>query len=642
MKSPSLLETLFLTLLAACAFSATQAQTVARTDSFFYARQIVQWTVPQGVATLRITAKGAEGTTSFQASIAAGLGASVTGSIDVVPGQVLKILVGEHGTRTDVGSTGGGGSFVTTLNNEPLVIAGGGGGGGNGYDATTKQGQAEQSGGNGSGPFFGLGGLAGNGGGGSVSTNGGGGLLTSGGGGGAGQAFVDGGNGYGTFGGGAVGNIGGGGGGGYSGGGGGGEDILAHIQGVGGGGGSFNKGSNQENIAGANSGNGLVVISYLLPDGDGDGIPDKEDCDPQTFTAAAIQCSAGPGIQTDPSACTGHFSTQFTVTGFVNPTVTARAVMGGGTFTVTQGATSGCTTTYTLAATNLPIGSTVVQLFASDKYHQAQCTFGSYVADANPPVVTCPGNISVTASDASGAVVNYPAATTANFCPDSYKPAATLRYSKPSGSRFPIGTTSVEVTATDYTQAKSTCTFTVTVNCPPVSKSNPDFDKDGVADLCDTDDDNDGIPDAYDCEPLNKKVAKYAVCHGGKSLCVDKAGMQDHVKHGDKLGNCGVAVRNATTVNKMVGEEEGQSFAGRIYPNPTKGQFNLELTHTKAEAAQVLIVNSKGGTIEQRKIALQQGTQTFSFNLSGRASGLYLVQLKTGSGVQAFKVYVQP
>ena len=257
----------------------------SQATTFNYVGVMQNYTVPSGVTSITIQALGAEGGSS--SGTPGGLGASITGTVSVTPGQVLKVLVGGQGGAGTQGG-GGGGSFVTTSANIPLVIAGGGGGGyypgyafssGNASGTTSTTGQNGIDGYNYQGTQGGTGGTGGNGGGvaGGIyydSGAGGGGLYGNGASNGVAQpgiAFVNGGaggagggtGGFGGFGGGGGGDwyswTGGGGGGGYSGGGGG------TFYGVGGGGGSYNGGSSQSNLAGVRSGNGQITITPLAP-----------------------------------------------------------------------------------------------------------------------------------------------------------------------------------------------------------------------------------------------------------------------------------------------------------------------------------------------------------------------------------------
>jgi hypothetical protein len=83
---------------------------------------------------------------------------------------------------------------------------------------------------------------------------------------------------------------------------------------------------------------------------------------------------------------------------------------------------------------------------------------GTVPTDSTPPVVTPPSNVTAKATSPSGAMVVYPPATaTDNVAVTS------LTYSQESGTVFPIGITTVTVTAKDAANNTSTATFTVTV-----------------------------------------------------------------------------------------------------------------------------------------------------------------------------------
>jgi len=248
---------------------------VGTPDTFFYDGQIDTFTVPAGWSNVRIEVRGAEGSNHSVSTFPPGKGAIMTGDFNLTPGAQLKILVGQQFTTT-AGNGGGGGSFVTDINNNPVIIAGGGGGSGNGIASPYQDGNITTSGGDGI-SGGGLGGVNGNGGtvgAGNFQAGAGGGLLTDGQNGSinffGGKAFVNGGGGgggngnaSGGFGGGGDGSVNniGGGGGGYSGGSCG--SNAAGPASTGSGGGSYNSGTNQNNTGGANSGNGMVIITPL-------------------------------------------------------------------------------------------------------------------------------------------------------------------------------------------------------------------------------------------------------------------------------------------------------------------------------------------------------------------------------------------
>jgi hypothetical protein len=92
--------------------------------------------------------------------------------------------------------------------------------------------------------------------------------------------------------------------------------------------------------------------------------------------------------------------------------------------------------------------------------NQAACAFTVTVNDAQLPVITCPANQLrplLNPTD-STVLVTYPAPTFSDNCPGT-----TVVCAPPSGSAFPLGTTTVTCTATDSSGNKVICSFTVTI-----------------------------------------------------------------------------------------------------------------------------------------------------------------------------------
>lgn len=80
------------------------------------------------------------------------------------------------------------------------------------------------------------------------------------------------------------------------------------------------------------------------------------------------------------------------------------------------------------------------------------------VADVTPPTITCPSDIEVVCSDASGTSVSFTVTAT-----DDTDPNPVVSCTPASGSIFPIGATTVDCTAADTAGNTASCSFTVTV-----------------------------------------------------------------------------------------------------------------------------------------------------------------------------------
>ena len=267
------------TLLAgASALALIAAANPAQATPFVYTGTIQQFDAPS-TGLYDIVVAGAQGGSDGLSG--GGLGAEVSGAVELSQAAVLNIVVGGQGPNVVGFATGGGGgSFIYVAGaTHPVAVAGGGGGGGGGSDQFGVGGSSGQSGTAGGGSGGGVGGQTGSGGAAGAGSSygfaggaGGGGWKSAGQAGsgqnspigGSGPTSFAGGRGIynGGFGGGGGGSAdGSGGGGGYSGGGGG----QQHYGYGGGGGGSYLGASvtNQVLTAAVRSGNGYVTITEV-------------------------------------------------------------------------------------------------------------------------------------------------------------------------------------------------------------------------------------------------------------------------------------------------------------------------------------------------------------------------------------------
>ena len=114
------------------------------------------------------------------------------------------------------------------------------------------------------------------------------------------------------------------------------------------------------------------------------------------------------------------------------------------------------------SGSTFPLGATTVNCTAKDAAGNtsANGSFTVTVSDKTPPTLTVPGNTTVPATSASGAVVTFTATAT-----DAIDPSPTVTCSPASGTTFPLGTTTVSCTAKDAAGNTSAAkTFTVTVS----------------------------------------------------------------------------------------------------------------------------------------------------------------------------------
>lgn len=75
-----------------------------------------------------------------------------------------------------------------------------------------------------------------------------------------------------------------------------------------------------------------------------------------------------------------------------------------------------------------------------------------------------------------------------------------------------------------------------------------------------------------------------------------------------------------------------------VYPNPTDGIINLELTSIKSDKIQITVFDMNGKTIKQ-KLILNNGNTTEQVDLSSIATGIYFVKIQTDKEEYIKKIF---
>ncbi len=115
------------------------------------------------------------------------------------------------------------------------------------------------------------------------------------------------------------------------------------------------------------------------------------------------------------------------------------------------------------SGSTFPIGTTTVTCTVSDSDDTNSPVSGSFqvvVKDVTPPTLSLPANITMDATSPQGRTVTY---TVTASDPDNPPSQLTISCSPASGSTFPIGTTTVNCTASDPAGNTASGNFTVTV-----------------------------------------------------------------------------------------------------------------------------------------------------------------------------------
>lgn len=129
------------------------------------------------------------------------------------------------------------------------------------------------------------------------------------------------------------------------------------------------------------------------------------------------------------------------------------------------------------------------------------------------------------------------------------------------------------------------------------------------------------------CGNKNDKVM---ICHNGVDLCVASSAVQAHLDHGCKLGSCAA-----------ISERQGATVEVLAYPNPTTGEFAVQLSGYKSSKASIVITNIVGQLVMQKEVSLVDGKQVVSCNLTNHARGIYLLKVLSADGENNLKIVLE-
>ena len=209
-----------------------------------------------------------------------------------------------------------------------------------------------------------------------------------------------------------------------------------------------------------------TIVSYTSSAGSGCGGASVT-CSPPSGSLFPIGATTVSCVATD--SCGQTANCAFTVTvvkpplvAVCSPNITFPATdSNGAQVSYTSSPSGGCSgasiTCNPASGSTFPIGTTTVSCVATDACGQtASCAFT--VTVVKPPLAAvCPTNILVAATGPSGATVFYTSSTSGGCS------GASITCNPPSGSFFPIGTTTVSCLATDACGQTASCAFSVMV-----------------------------------------------------------------------------------------------------------------------------------------------------------------------------------
>ena len=325
-----------------------------------------------------------------------------------------------------------------------------------------------------------------------------------------------------------------------------------------------------------------------------------------------------------------------------------------------------------------PVGVTRVTATALNVAGADSCSFRVTVRDTQPPVITCPANITQNNDPGKcGAVVTF-AATATDNCSKT-----TITYDHNPGSFFDVGTTTVIATATDSSGNTAHCAFTVTVKdveppvihdlsasprtlWPPNHKMKNVTINYTVTDNCPgpincvltvtSSQSNNGKGDGntnndwmvIDDHHVQLRAERSGNGKSGRIYtttvgCTDQHGNTAHASTTVTVPHSMVDIMkgHGHHINMAVLNEEDpeRTTVVQVFPNPSRNYFTVDIqTMNNNDKISIRVIDIAGRVVEARENLI--GSQALRIGNNLRA-GMYFVQIRQGDNVEQLKLLKQ-
>jgi hypothetical protein len=108
------------------------------------------------------------------------------------------------------------------------------------------------------------------------------------------------------------------------------------------------------------------------------------------------------------------------------------------------------------------------------------------------------------------------------------------------------------------------------------------------------------------------------------------------------MGSCETTKAVSTYLDACTGiGEKAKDVTVSVFPNPSHGEFTLELNSVKSMVADLTITNSLGMRVFAEKDVNVNGKTVKNMNLSGLSAGIYLLTLQNGEMKISQKIVIK-